>query len=315
VEKDAEKTLHLLPEAPTSAPLNYLTFSQQTLRGFALENQEKWSEAGQLWLKLLSQAKLPLQQQQLELALAMNYERSGQLTKVFAHNSPIKIPMVREILLRNVADPTLLRQQIDKPAATQEHDVAQFTLLYKDLMRGFYADFLSDIKKLPESASTTPLFMGSTYNAQQALALFQWDGKNATDYQCPALINTVQTLRDENNNPHALNCLGEFVFRHGLDDFPLNSQPESHELGGTASQFTGTPFSRLAGYLQVMNSKNAAHDDKAYALFRAVNCFAPSGYNSCGPQEIAIEQRKQWFQTLKSHYADTRWGQQLKYYW
>jgi hypothetical protein len=315
VEKDADKTLRILPETPASTALNYLTFSQQTLRGFALENQEKWSDAGQLWLKLLSQTKQPLQQQQLELALAMNYERSGQLTKVFAHSSPIKTPMVREILLRNVADPTLLRQQIDKPTSAQEHDVALFTLLYKDLTHGFYADFLNDIKKLPNVASTEPLFMGSTYNSQQALALFQWDGKNATDYQCSSLADTVQILRDDNNNPHALNCLGEFVFRHGLDDFPLNSQPDSHELGGTESQFTGTPYSRLAGYQQVMNSKNAAHDDKAYALFRAVNCFAPSGYNSCGTQEIAVEQRKQWFQTLKSRYADTRWGQQLKYYW
>ncbi len=315
VEKDADKTLTLLPETADDTELDYLHFSQQTLRGFALESKELWAPAEQLWLKLLSRAKQPLQRQQLELALAMNYERSGKVTQVFAHNTVVKTPMVREILLRNIASPALLRQQIAQPASAQEHDVALFTLLYKDLTHGFYADFLNDIKQLPAKASTELLFMGSTYSAQQALALFQWDGKNATEYQCPALNDVVQKLQNDRSSPQALNCLGEFILRHGLDDFPLNSQPESHELGGTATQFAGKPFSRLEGYQQVMANKTAAHEDKAYALYRAVNCFAPSGYNSCGSQEIPIEQRKQWFHTLKSQYADTRWGQQLKYYW
>lgn len=315
VEKDADKTLTILSKEATENTLNYLSFSQQTLRGFALESKQQWAQAEQLWLTLLPQTKQPLQRQQLELALAINYERSGKSAQVFARNSAVSTPMVREILLRNIAGPALLRQQIETPVSAQEHDIALFTLLYKDLTHGFYADFLNDVKQLPEKAGTTPLFMGSTYNTQQALALFQWDGKNATEYQCPALSEVAQTLRDDHRNPHALNCLGEFILRHGLDDFPLNSQPESHELGGTATQFDGPLFSRLEGYQQVIANQTAPHDDKAYALYRAVNCFAPSGYNSCGPQEIPLEQRKQWFHTLKSQYGDTRWGQQLKYYW
>ena len=55
--------------------------------------------------------------------------------------------------------------------------------------------------------------------------------------------------------------------------------------------------------------------DRAYALFRAINCYAPSGYNSCDGQDISKDQRKQWFQTLKRSYADTQWAQRLKYYW
>lgn len=315
VEKDADKTLTILPESSAEEIPDYLGFSQQTLRGFALEMQEQWSQAEQLWLKMLQQVTQPVQRQQLELSLAMNYERSQKLEQVFASNSPIKTPMIREILLRNVAAPALLRQQISRPLSAQEHDVALFTLLYKDLTRSMYADFLKDINLLPEKVSTAPLFMGFTYNTQQALALFQWDGKNATEYQCPALSTVVQTLQDDSSNPRALNCLGEFIFRHGLDDFPLNNQPESNELGGTASHFTGKLFSRLDGYQQVIASQQAAREDKAYALYRAVNCFAPSGYNSCGTQDIPIAQRKQWFYTLKSQFGDTSWAQQLKYYW
>lgn len=315
VEKDADKTLSILPERAAGKTPDSLAFSQQTLRGFALESQEQWSRAEQLWLDLLSAVTEPLQRQQLELALAMNYERSGKTEQVFASRSPVRTPMIREILLRNVASPALLRQQITQPQSEQEHDIALFTLLYKDLTRGFYADFLQDLTLLPEKASTRPLFMGFTYNTQQALALFQWNGKNATDYQCPALRDIAQTLQDDNTHPQALNCLGEFIFRHGLDDFPLNNQPEMQELGGTESQFAGKFFSRLDGYQQVIASKQAAHEDKAYALYRAVNCFAPSGYNSCGTQDIPLTQRKQWFDTLKSRFGDTRWAQQLKYYW
>ena len=50
----------------------------------ALQAQQDWKGAEALWLQLLPLAKLPLQRDQLELALAMNYERSGQLAKVFA---------------------------------------------------------------------------------------------------------------------------------------------------------------------------------------------------------------------------------------
>lgn len=317
VEKDADKVLALLPEPDQAenAAQDYLSFSQQTLRGFALESKAQWGVAEQLWLKLLSQAKQPLQQQQVQLALAINYERSGKLAQVFAPNTAVKTPMVRQILLRNIASPDLLRQQITKPVSTQEHDVALFTLLYKHLTHGFYSDFLNDIKLLPEKGSTDPLFMGSTYNTQQTLALFKWDGKSATEYHCPALNDVAQKLQRDHNDSQGLNCLGEFMLRHGLDDFPLNSQPDGHELGGTATQFGGALFSRLDGYQQIIANKTAAKEDKAYALYRAINCFAPSGYNSCGTQEISVEQRKKWFHTLKSQYGDTRWGQQLKYYW
>lgn len=315
VEKDADKALTILPEINTEQLLSYQAFSQQTLRGFALESKEQWQDAEQLWLKLLSKASNPLQRQQTELALAMNYERSQNIDKVFADKSPVRTPMIREILLRNIASPALLRKQITHPVSAQEHDIALFTLLFKDLTRSAYADFLKDIQLLPENTSTTPLFMGSTYATPQSLALFKWDGKNATDYQCPALTEVVQTLQNNNAHPQALNCLGEFILRQGLDDFPLNSQPDLHELGGTTTQFDGKVFSRLDGYQQVIANKQAPRTDKAYALYRAINCFAPSGYNGCGSQEIPVEKRKQWFQTLKSQFSDTPWSKQLKYYW
>ena len=60
---------------------------------------------------------------------------------------------------------------------------------------------------------------------------------------------------------------------------------------------------------------SAAKEEKAYALYRAINCYAPSGNNSCGSQEIPLSQRKGWFNTLKRQYGTSQWAKQLKYYW
>ncbi len=71
----------------------------------------------------------------------------------------------------------------------------------------------------------------------------------------------------------------------------------------------------MDGYLKVIADKQAVEEDRAYALFRAINCFAPSGFNGCGSQDIAPVQRKQWFRTLKGQYSATPWAKSLKYYW
>jgi hypothetical protein len=55
--------------------------------------------------------------------------------------------------------------------------------------------------------------------------------------------------------------------------------------------------------------------DKAYALFRAVNCYRPTGSNECGGRDVDVAQRKAWFNTLKSHYGATSWARSLEYYW
>lgn len=317
VDKDAKQTLNLLQadtQAMPSENPDYVQFSLYSLKGFALENTDDTDQAAALWQSMLKQKLNPLQHQQVELALAMNYERNQKLNEVFAAHSPIKTSMIRQNLLRNIANADLLRQQIKKPFSSQERDVALFTLLYKDLYLGQYDAYLRDITLLPETPDTKPLYMGYAY-PQQTLALFHWTGENTQEYQCPALTSLVQTLKNNPNEPKALNCLGDFVLRNGLDDFPLNEQPDEDELGGTPSLFTGKTFSRLSAYQQIIADKSAPHSEQAYALFRAINCFARSGINNCDAQDIPVEQRKQWFQSLKSRYKDTPWGQSQKYYW
>lgn len=96
---------------------------------------------------------------------------------------------------------------------------------------------------------------------------------------------------------------------------PLDSQPDKQSLGGTESAFKGELFSRLDGYKQVIANSKAPRDDRAYALYRAINCYAPSGYNSCGGKDVEPAVRKAWFRQLKGTFADTQWGKSLQYYW
>lgn len=315
VEHQPDTALKHLP-ADVPSTLDYFAFSQQTLRALALEAKQDWAGAQALWLQLLPLATQPLQRDQLELALAMNYERSGQLAKVFAADSPISAKQVRYILLRNVAGPDLLRQQIANASDPTERQSAQFVLLYKDLLHSQFATFADDLKQASLSEDKLGTSLGYTYTSGQTLKLFQWNGDKAeSGYACPGIAQTAATLQQDAKNPHALNCFGEFILRNGLDGMPLEHPRAAGSLGSTASDFKGETFSRLDGYKQVIANAKAPKTDKAYALFRAINCYAPAGYNSCGGEDVAPAVRKGWFRQLKSGYADTQWGKSLQYYW
>lgn len=74
-------------------------------------------------------------------------------------------------------------------------------------------------------------------------------------------------------------------------------------------------FNRQHYYQQVIASPKAEHEDRSYALYRAIMCYAPSGSNECGGEEVDKQQRKGWFTQLKTQYPGSPWAQKLKYYW
>jgi hypothetical protein len=317
VDNQPGEALKHLPEA-IPAHLDYLGFSQQVLRGLALEAQGNRAAGQALWLKLLPLATAPLQNDLLQLALAMNYERTGEVAKVFAADSPITAEQVRLILLDKVADAPLLRQQAAQGISAKEKATAQFVLLYKDLMRGQYAAFADDLAALGAAPSQEKLdsALGYAYGPAQTLALFDWaGGKGPSGYSCPSLKDTAAALQAREHDPKGLNCLGEFIQRNGLDGMPLDQRPEADQLGGTEPAFKGPVYSRLEGYKQVIADPTADRDDKAYALYRAINCYGPSGYNGCGGNEVEQPVRKAWFKQLKGTYASTPWAKAQRYYW
>jgi hypothetical protein len=314
----AKKPAEVLKLIPAGSPDgSYLGYSRQLLRAVALDAAGD-AAARPALVALVAAAKKPHQRGSAELALALHDERAKAVDNVFATNSVIRDPDVREILLRYHAGPALLRKQAAKGASTREQQAATFTLLYKDVTRGAYTDFLRDLALVPENARpkpredyTTPVYADP--------AMFRWQG--SSEFVCPPLKAVVTMLATNPKDAKGQLCLGEFVRLSGFDpDWygvtqALDDRPAADELGGAPSAFPGKRFSRLAAYKELIASKATAPDNRAYALYRAVNCYAPAGYNGCDSTEATKAQRKAWFDQLKGQYPASVWAKKLRYYW
>jgi hypothetical protein len=317
IEKKPADVLRLVPDAARQRTFSYLQFSRQMLRGMALEAVKDHNALG-FWMQMLPGATQAFQRPELELAIAYHHERAGTVSRVFDADSPVHYPYLREVLLVTVADVALLRKQAkDASASRRERDVALFTLLSKEATRGRAADFLNDLSLAPPSAPEEGYFtIDDTLGIEKPpvpLGLFT-HAKNNGEYGCPTLRETEAHLAKEADNPTALLCLAEFV-RVNATVSNADIQPLSEDLGGTQSLFPGGPYVRMAAYQSVIANPKAGAADKAYALYRAVKCYAPSGNNDCGGKEVPQAQRKAWFLRLKHDYPSSRWAQELKYYW
>jgi hypothetical protein len=322
VEKSPKNTLAALPDIDPGKPVStYLVFSEVMLRGLALEASGETSKAREVWSRLIPLAALPFARPTLEVALAGNLAQAHQVDAIFAPDSLIQSAEIKSLLLRKAAGPKLLRRQIGATAEPQEQrDTALFVLLYKDLTRGHYQDFAGDLKiaPLPEHAAVPDELNYTYFGGKADFSIFTKPATagNTDDsgYVCPVLETVATRLAQNKKDPLGLICLGEFI-RPSFDFSPLDQAPAAEGLGAATDDFDGKIFSRLDGYVTVINDAKATHKDKAYALYRAINCFAPSGNNGCDSQDIAKAQRQKWFKALKSQYGDTPWSASLQYYW
>ncbi len=317
VANNPAEVLRLIPASP-SADSSYLGFSRQLLRTLALDASGNAAARPEL-VALVAAATKPHQRGSAELALAMHDERAKAIENVFATNSAIRDPDVREILLRYTAGPSLLqRQAVSKTASEREQRVAFFTLLYKQLTRGAYPDFLRNAALVPSGAKPLEL---SDYRASRYtdLGLFNWAGSK--EFACPSIRSVATTLSAKPKDVRSLLCLGEFVRLNGLDPdfygvtYALDELPNRDELGGTPSLFPGTRFSRLSAYRVIAADATAAPENRSYALYRAINCFYQSANNQCDSTEVTKAERKAWFDQLNRQYPTSVWAKKLRYYW
>jgi hypothetical protein len=296
------------------------------LRGMALE-AVKDHNALSFWTQMLPGAKALSERPVLELAIALHEERAGEVRNVFAPASPVHFPYLREVLLTNIADANLLRTEATNSSVSQrERDLALFTLLYKDTAHGDAANFLKDVALVPAKAPTEGEYMldnrSSAYVAPGEtlqlsaipLGIFLHD-KTDTNIGCPGLRVSEQQLAQDADNPTARLCVADFM-RLNQSSFALGEAvPSAEDLGGTPSLSPGGPFVRMDTYTAVLANPKSSRNDKAYALYRAVNCYGPSGNNACGGKDVSPAQRKAWFTTLKRDYAGTRWANAQQIYW
>lgn len=273
-------------------------FSNRILHGLALTKLQRWDEAEAHWRALLAVETDRLRTPLLQLALAMTLERRNRLEAVFAPDSPVSNTLFRQPLL-NVAPAPLLRQILGAPhLPLAEKQAAATRLLRKDLTRGLYADFGND---LALAAALGPNDFSAPSRALD----------NA-GYACPALTDTVAVLRQTPAQARSLNCLADF-FRAFTDHGYEPLRPDL--LGGGPDRFPGRDRSSLDLYRAVISNSSAPDEDRAYALHRALRCFATSGNNHCDDSEVSKAQRKRWFTLLKTRYGRTVWGRAQRVYW
>ena len=85
-------------------------------------------------------------------------------------------------------------------------------------------------------------------------------------------------------------------------------------LGEVKKSSKGQIFYRGTVYQNIIRESQPS-ELQAYALYRAIQCYAPAGTNECGDEVVSKAIRKQWFQKLKTQYPNTTWAKSLKYYW
>lgn len=308
-----------------NAPINNLMFSTLTLRALAFEKLQQWDKAEAVYVALFKNTQHPVQKRQLQLALASNYERSERLKQIFTPESVVTDKRLQHLLIQRSASPQLLEALLNNTAVeAQTKAVALKTLLFKLLQHNQYAEFVRVYQQYP---------IDNTQNLPD-LQHFKWTGEvpmtgevedSDAPYTCPALLKTVQALEKDKKDAVALNCVGEFfrIFfyyefagEYGAYHvyFSAHNTPPRF-LGDMPDNFAGKAYTRLDYSLDVINNENAPKEARAYALYRAINCFATSGINHCGAQETTTKQRATWFKTLKGKYKDTIWASRQKYYW
>lgn len=298
----------------TSLPSqDIVLFSEQVLYGDALMAQQQRDAVRKHWSHLLTLSQDAEQQQFLQARIAAVLVQDNQAAQIFMPDSQVTSLRYRSLVLKTRAAPELLRQQVSAGPNNEERTIALHTLLATDLTEGRYTDWLQDKDLI--RAIAHPVEAEAFDDVQ--VSHFNWSGEQAaTGYSCPRLEDVVTRLGQNADDSHALNCLGEF-FRTTAVAVSL-----WEETGGNGALDTvvkddhprGQP-DRQHYYQQVILNNNAEPEDKSYALYRAVMCYAPSGYNGCGGDEVSKAQRKRWFNQLKSDYPGSRWAKKLKYYW
>jgi hypothetical protein len=303
VAKDFRRVLALLPDDARAAQHSNLSFSRQTLRGMALAALKDRNEAG-FWQELLSGTTGSWQRSTVELGLAMNWERNGKVDAVFAPGSPVTDPSIRQVLLINSATAPVLRRVVtDRTLSPELRDKAQYTLLTNELIRGDFTAFAADLKlSLAKPDGEANIFS---------------KGKVGDGYPCAPIAVTAAALAKSPQDVPGRLCLGDFMRINGLDYYEGTywRAPKPDELGGHARGFTTPRQYRSAFYTSVIGNPRAAPNDKAYALYRAVMCYAPSGINDCGGADVPVAQRKAWFTQLKRDYPASQWAKKLRVYW
>lgn len=300
-----------------------LAFSRSVLRGLALLATGRGQDAEALWLELIKTDRHPGHKRQSQWLLALTRAAAGRLDSVYAPDTPVGEAEIQEFFIHR-ASPALLENLLQRQdLSPRVRSLAYYNLVNGQLRhRGYQAAAQLLTAHDPAGFSLE----------QDKLAPLSWAGHGEDDYTCPTLRELLAQLQKTPIAAHSLNCMGDFLRTQNWDGAPAQIADQEYADEGThrwhdladyglpagktdAAGVAGPGVTSLDYYREVIERPGKAGKDVAYALHRATSCFASSGNNHCGSQDIPKETRAAWFKRLKSEFKQTSWAQNQKYYW
>lgn len=314
-DNDPRTAIRLIPDDARRRGGGHLWFSRQFLRGLSLEAVGDRNARG-FWKELIPSATRPMDRATAELALALNVERRGDIGDAFVAGSPLTNEAIRSMLLIHDAGPDLLRARtIAADAPPRQRRIALYTLLRKELSHGSYAEFLADLRAVPGDAPAEgSVSIDPVGDGQIPLGLFT-RGETKGEIGCPDLAASASALAEDPAASRPLLCLAEWMRLNEVGPDRLSPPPQKGALGAGPSAYPGKDLPRSGIYSRVIADRGAPAADRAYALYRAVKCYEPSGYNACGGPDAPKAERQHWHETLKHEHPGTRWARELRYWW
>ena len=332
VQRDNPKqALNYLPTATPTGNMSYSKFSQYVLKAKALQAVGNINQANALWDRLHKLPKQPFQETLTELALTLRADQTNDYSELFGPSASIKSHTLKMRIIKYSADPNLLKQIANSHQVTDELGAeARFALLTKSLLHGQYADYLNYKRHyLPSNADQ---YLGYDSEDETLVSfpefnLFNWQGKKVSNsINCSNLTKIITRLHQNPTDRLQQACLAEFLYdtnltyyledynqnQHNFNDSNLDSRYPY--LGAIPNRFEGQKINRLDLYRSIF-ATNRQDELSAYALHRAIGCFASSGNNHCSDEDVDLSVRKAWFKRLKSDFGHTSWAKNQKYYW
>ena len=308
----AQQALDYLPNA-NAAPNNYLQLSQAFLRGQILEKTASKAAAEQYWKQMLAQSKNSYHTGLFETALSKHLAARQDYAAYIGNKAKIsQLNLQRHFITQVANSDSLEKIALSTSSNLDQKLAASYTLLNKSLVHQNFALFNKSYALLPKNAAQYRWYNSDieALKNQPDLASFTWNGSTISpQLKCANLKTLVTQLEKAPKDPLLNICLGEFV-RSG-QGYALQLLSDNEQQAPT---FTGKVFTRGQVYKDIINSSHKG-ELHAYALYRAIQCYAPSGYNECNDAEVSKSTRKQWFDQIKRDYPNSTWAKSLKYYW
>ena len=305
LQKKPQEALKYLTRPSTQ---HYLQNSQIFLKGMILDQIDPQA-AQAYWNTQLNQAQSGDQRGLFEVALSPYLNNQQQVNAFIGKNAKISQPNLQLRFINQYANEASLQNILHAAESTEiQKSAAKYTLLSKALYYQNYALFNEFYPSLPKDAQQYQGYNNENqFKEHPPFQNFIWNGTSISpQLKCTDLFTLTKALAKNAHDPLLNMCMAEYIRSDKAYANDLFTDDLAH--------FKGSAFARGNVYKSLIKNQTKS-ELQAYALYRAIMCYAPSSTNECNDQDVAKSVRKQWFDQIKRDYPNTTWAKSLKYYW